>query len=113
MEASRPLIQQSPTETAIDMINEMRALAEIGDWEQLEHVAVMLRSSIMAVPESERAAIVIAAQQVAAEVNGMAEQARRDVASRLRSLRRGRNAARAYGDNTGHVRMPTEIHANP
>lgn len=113
MEASRPLLQQSPVDTAEDMIDELMALAEAGDWEQLEHVAVMLRSSIMDVPEAERGRIVIAAQQAAGQASSIAEKARGDVASRLRSLRLGQSAARAYKDTTGYFGNPGEFRTNP
>ena len=110
MEATRPLIQESPRETALDMSSEMLALAERGDWQQLETVAVMLRSAILAVPESERADVLIVARQTAESVRSMAEEARGDVMSRLKAIRRGQNAARAYGVNTGHHRIVPELH---
>ena len=109
MEATRPLIQESPRETVLDMQDEMLALAERGDWQQLETVAVMLRSAILAVPEAERVEMLQGARQTAETVRGLAEKARGDVMTRLKSIRRGQSAARAYGVNTGHHRtLPTE-----
>lgn len=109
MDATRPLIQESAKETALDMSQEMLVLAERGDWQQLESVAVMLRSAILHVPEDERGEVVDAARQVAETVRGLAEDARGDVMSRLKAIRRGQNAARAYGVNTGHHRILPEL----
>ncbi len=110
MEATRPLIQESARDTALDMSNEMLALAKRGDWQQLETVAVMLRAAILAVPEAERAEVLLAARQTADKVRSLAEEARGDVMSRLKAIRRGQSAARAYGVNTGHHRiLPTEL----
>lgn len=110
MEATRPLIQESPRDTALDMLNEMLALAKRGDWQQLETVAVMLRGAILDVPEAERAEILHAARQTADKVRSLAEEARGDVMSRLKAIRRGQSAARAYGVNTGHHRiLPNEL----
>lgn len=108
MAASRPLIQESPRDTALDMTREMLALAEHGDWERIERVAVMLRTAILDVPEAERREIVAAADKATEQVRELAELARGDVASRLKALRRGQNAARAYGVNTGHHRVLSE-----
>ncbi len=101
MHASQPLIQQSPRDTAMDMADEMLKLAERGDWEQLEHVTVMLRSAIVKVPEDQRVQTVVAVQAITRQVRELAEQSRGDVMSRLKAIRRGQNAARAYGV-TGH-----------
>ena len=109
MEATRPLIQESPRETALDMSNEMLALAERGEWQQLENVAVMLRSAILNVPESERGEVVDAARRAAELVRAKAEDARGDVMSRLKAIRRGQSAARAYGVNTGHHPILKEV----
>ena len=109
MAASRPLIQESPRETALDMAREMLAQAERGDWERVERVAVMLRSAILEVPEAERREIAAIAEKATEQVRTLAELARGDVASRLKALRRGQNAARAYGVNTGHHRVLSEV----
>ncbi len=109
MQLSQPLIQQSPRETAIDMSNEMLALANAGEWAQVETVAVMLRSAIMNVPEGERAEIVELAQQTIETVQAIADGARGDVMSRLKAIRRGQNAARAYGVTTGHHAHSAEV----
>ena len=102
MPASQPLIQQSPRDTALDMAAEMLKLAERGDWEQLETVAVMLRSAIVKVPEGERMETAIAVQATTERVRELAEHSRSDVMSRLKAIRRGQSAARAYGVTTGH-----------
>lgn len=109
MAASRPLIQESPRDTALDMIHEMLELARHGDWERIERIAVMLRSAMLEVPENERREIAAAAEEATEQVRALAEHARGDVASRLKALRRGQNAARAYGVNTGHHRVLTEL----
>jgi hypothetical protein len=109
MAASRPLIQESPRDTALDMTREMLALARHGDWDRVERVAVMLRSAVLDVPEAERREIAAAADKATEQVRALAEQARGDVASRLKALRRGQNAARAYGVNTGHHRLLSEV----
>ena len=110
MHASQPLIQQSPRDTALDMADEMLKLAERGDWEQLENVTVMLRSAIVRVPEDQRVQTVVAVQAVTRRVRELAEHSRGDVMSRLKAIRRGQNAARAYGV-TGHHPVPTEHRA--
>lgn len=105
MDASKPLIQDSPRDTALDMAVEMRRLAELGEWQELERIAVLLRRAVVAVPERERAEVVRSVQKSAEDVRSLAEGARGDVMSRLKALRRGQNAARAYGEATG--RFPT------
>lgn len=108
MEASKPLIQDSPRDTALDMAVEMRKLAERGEWQELERIAVMLRRAVVAVPERERADVLRSLQRTADEVRSLAEGARGDVMARLKELRRGQNAARAYGEATGTFRALTE-----
>jgi len=110
MHASQPLIQQSPRDTAMDMADEMLKLAERGDWEQLEHVTVMLRSAIVKVPEDERVQTVVAVQAITRQVRELAEQSRGDVMSRLKAIRRGQSAARAYGV-AGHHQALSEQRA--
>ncbi|MEM8816843.1 MAG: hypothetical protein AAFX56_01800 [Pseudomonadota bacterium] len=105
MQASQPLIQQSPRDTVLDMAAEMLKLAERGDWEQLESVTVMLRSAIVKVPEGERLKTAQAVQATTEQVRELAERSRGDVMSRLKAIRRGQSAARAYGVATGHHQM--------
>ncbi len=104
MDASRPLIQDSPRDTVLDMSAEMRRLAESGDWEGLERVTVMLRRALLDVPEGERADLLRGVQQTADSVRRVAEGARGEVMGRLKALRRGQSAARAYGEATGRFR---------
>ena len=109
MAATRPLIQESPRDTALDMAREMLTLAQHGDWERIERVAIMLRSAILEVPEADRREIAAMAEKATEQVRALAENARGDVASRLKALRRGQNAARAYGVNTGHHPVLSEV----
>lgn len=113
MDASKPLISNGPRDTALDMADEMRQLAEHGEWQELERITVMLRRAVVAVPESERAEVLRAVQRTAADVRSVAESARGDVMSRLKALRRGQSAARAYGEATGRYRTLSDPSVRP
>jgi len=103
MVASQELIG-SAGEHVADLVARMEASASAGDWSRVEALAVRLRSAVLDLPAAERESI-LAAQRSTDYVQAVATAARRDVAERLSSVRRGRVAARAYG--TGEERPAT------
>ncbi len=97
MVSSRATIDQTPVETVLDMATTMEACAEGGDWDRVEEITVRLRAAVMRVPEPERRACLRAAQRSTDKVQDLAKSARHEVTGKLSEIRRGRDAAKAYG----------------
>ena len=90
-------MEHSPTETVLEMVTSMETCADEGDWERVEEISVRLRVEIMRVPETERRACLRAAQRGTDKVQQRAKSARDGVTEKLSEIRRGRDAAKAYG----------------
>ena len=81
---------------ALEIVERMRTLADAGDWDEIESLAVRLRSAVLQVPEAQRRDVLIAVQRATTEVTDKAEGARSDVTDRLSALRLGQKATKAY-----------------
>jgi len=55
-----------------------------------------LRTAVMHVPEGQRRSAILAVQRVTEQVAAEAATAQRDVTGRLKALRRGQKATKAY-----------------
>ena len=97
MVASRSTMDQTPAETVLEMVTTMETCADDGDWDRVEEISVRLRAAVMRVPEAERRACLRAAQQGTEKIQQRAKSAREDVTEKLSEIRRGRDAAKAYG----------------
>lgn len=98
MVADRPDADQTPAESVLEMAGTMEACAEDGDWDRVEEIVVRLRAAVMRVPEAERGACLRAARQSTEAVREKARCARGEVTDKLSEIRRGRDAAKAYGN---------------
>lgn len=96
MVASPAVMQETPETVVLEMAQHMQTLAANGDWEEVENLAVRLRTAVMNVPEGQRRNAIIAVQRATEEVAAEAATAQRDVTGRLRALRRGQKATKAY-----------------
>jgi len=96
MVANQAALEDAPASVALEMSQRMEALAEAGEWEQVEDIAVRLRVAVMDVPESERRAVLLAVQRSTEKVADGAQHARQTVSSKLSELRRGQVAKKAY-----------------
>lgn len=102
MVASQAAMEQSrtggtPAEIVLEMAASMEASAEHGEWDRVEEIAQRLRSAVMQVPEADRRGSLLAAQRSTEKVQALADSARHDVTGKLSDIRRGRDAAKAYG----------------
>ena len=96
MASRQEAIEASTASMVIEMSQRMEALAEAGEWDQVEDVVIRLRAAVSAVPEAERRAVILAAQRSTEKVAGAAKTARRRVSGKLTELRRGQVAKKAY-----------------
>ncbi len=96
MAASQTAVEESTVSIALELSQRIEALAEAGDWDQVEDVVIRLRAAVTAVPPAERRAVILAAQRSTEKVAAVAKQARRTVSAKLSELRRGQVAKKAY-----------------
>lgn len=96
MAATSAALREDPGAEALEMVEQMRALADAGDWVEVESLAVRLRGAVMQVPEARRRDVLVAVQRATKEIADKAEEARSDVTDRLSALRLGQRAAKAY-----------------
>ncbi len=96
MAASQTAVEESTVSIALEMSQRIEALAEAGEWDQIEDVLIRLRAAVTAVPSGERRAVVLAAQQSTEKVAAAAKQAHQTVSGKLSDLRRGQVAKKAY-----------------
>ena len=99
MAGNHALLDQTPAETVQDMTSTMETMAEQGDWDRVEEIAIRLRTAIMQVPEYERRSLLIAARHSTEKVHAAAAHARGKITGKLSAIRRGRDAAKAYGSS--------------
>ena len=90
-------MEHTSSESVLEMVTTMETFADEGDWDRVEEISVRLRTAIMRVPQSERRACLRAAQRGTDKVRQRAKSARDDVTEKLSEIRRGRDAAKAYG----------------
>lgn len=96
MVASQATMMETPESVVREMTEHMEALADAGDWPEVETMVVRLRGALLNVPESERHALLQLVKRSTDRIQEQAESARKDVTSRLSSIRRGREATEAY-----------------
>ncbi|MGB5257961.1 MAG: hypothetical protein WBN07_11870 [Woeseiaceae bacterium] len=96
MVASQAALEENPVTVALQMAAEMEALADAGEWERIEEIAVQLRAAVMNVPVAERSALLLAVQRSTDKVAAGAKQARQTVSDKISELRRGQVAKKAY-----------------
>ena len=95
MVANRAHVQGSTVVTKI--LSDMEAFAERQEWDHVEDTAAKLRHALLQVPEQERRDAVLQVRRALERIREQAQQARDEVTDRLSAVRRGRDAARAYG----------------
>ena len=90
----------APSETAAmavaDLCDRMEALADAGEWDDVEDIAMRLRTAVMHVPEAHRRPVLLAAKRSTEKVEASAKKARETVTGKLSELRRGQAAKKAY-----------------
>ncbi len=96
MAASQDAVEESTVSIALEMSQRIEALAEAGEWDQIEDVVIRLRAAVTAVPPAERRTVILAAQRSTEKVAASAKQARQTVSGKLSELRRGQVAKKAY-----------------
>lgn len=99
MVASRATMEVSPGKMAREMANNMVRLADEGQWSGAEHVAARLRSAVLEVPADERQDVMQFVNNCLERVTTKALCSRSDVAMKMSEVRRGRDAAKAYGSS--------------
>lgn len=107
MVASRATMEASPGNMAREMANNMVRLADEGQWSGAEHVASRLRSAVLDVPDDERPEVMQFVNQCLERVKTRALCSRNEVATKMSEVRRGRDAAKAYGSSL-EIRQPDE-----
>ena len=96
MVASHAALKETAATVALEMAEHMEMLAEAGEWDQIEDIAVRLRGVVMNVPESERRPVLQKVRQSTELVEARAMEARHEVTSKIYELRRGQAAKKAY-----------------
>ena len=97
MVANRATAEVCPGGMAREMAKNMEELASNGQWKGVEHIAVRLRSAVLEVPEDERREVMEFVSYCLERVRTQALSSRGEVTGKLSEIRRGRDAARAYG----------------
>ena len=103
MVASRAQMQDAAVDVVAELLSDMEAFADREEWDHVEDTAAKLRRALLQVAEEERRDALLQARRVLEHIRGRAEQARGEVTDRLSALRRGRDAARAYGSAASAV----------
>ena len=96
MVANPAALKHGPNAGVLKMLAEMEAHATCGDWETVEELTVKLKAAVLDVPESQQRETLQAAQRSMEQIQTMAHDAKSDLAGKLSSIRRGKDATRAY-----------------
>lgn len=96
MVASQAVMQHGADARVSKMLVEMEAHAASGEWEKVEELTLKLKNAILAVPDSEQRETLLAARRSMEQVQSIAQDAKNDVSDKLSSIRRGKDAAKAY-----------------
>lgn len=97
MAANSARIEASPADVAMDMMARMESLAESGDWNRVEQLAVRLRNIVLEIPESDREASIVSISHCLERLQVKVLVSRGEVTEKLSDIHRGRVATRAYG----------------
>ncbi len=106
MLANRAEIESGPQREAHELVALMEGAVARQEWERAEKLAVQVKSALLRIPESERAAAVMALSQVFERVKTSALSSRAEVLARLSEIRRGRVAQRAYAQPQSPTERP-------
>ena len=98
MHAGTTTIDQAPVDAALETTAKLERSAEQGNWDRVEELSQRLRHIVAGVPEQDRRRVLLAAQQSMAKAQQLAAAARNHVTEKLSKIRRGRDAAKAYGN---------------
>jgi len=93
-------------DSPLELTARMEALAEDGEWAEIAALSVRLRDSVARVQADKRRDILLAVQRSTDTIHTIASRARNDVQGQLSSLRRGRDAAKAYGLTDQMAQLP-------
>jgi len=96
MVASQAVMEKHQDDIVLEISATMEAHAASGDWDKVEELAGRLRSAVMAVPEDQRRATLLAAHRTIEQIQELASSARGEVTEKLSAIRRGKDATRAY-----------------
>jgi len=96
MVASQAAISESPESVVLAMSKRMETLAAAGDWDDVEDIAMRLRSALLEVPEASRRPLLLVVQRSTEKVAEGAETARQTVSGKIKELRLGQVAKKAY-----------------
>ena len=96
MVASQAAISETPESVVLEMSKRMETLAAAGDWDDVEDIAVRLRSALLEVPEANRRTLLLAVQRSTEKVAEGAKIARQTVSGKIKELRLGQVAKKAY-----------------
>ncbi len=96
MVAHPEALKHTAEATVLAMCARMEELAIAGDWDDVEDIAVRLRTAVMHVPEADRRAVLLAVKRSTDKVEAGAKKARENVTDKLSELRRGQVAKKAY-----------------
>lgn len=96
MVASRAALEPTPESIVMQLSEQMQSLAEAGEWERIEDIALRIRSAVLNVPEAERRSVLLEVHRSLQQVEAAAIEARQTVTERISELRRGQVAKKAY-----------------
>lgn len=96
MVASHAVIADTPESKVLEMSKRMEMLAAAGDWDDVEDITVRLRSALLEVPEANRRPLLLAVQRSTEKVAEGATTARQSVSGKIKELRLGQVAKKAY-----------------
>lgn len=103
MVANQVEIERTPASIVLDTASLMESVAAKGEWQRTEQLAMQLRRAVLDIPEGERRSLIVAVRQSLERVQTMALGSRAEVTDKLSEIRRGRVAARAYGQPVTEV----------
>ena len=90
-------MKKDPAIAVAELAASMEECADQEDWDRVEELAHDLRNAVLEVPEANRRGALLAARRSTDKVREKARTARLDVTGKLSEIRRGRDAAKAYG----------------
>ena len=96
MQANRQPTAESAATIALQLAEQMRALAGGGEWDDIEPNPEQLKRAVMLVPLSERRPVLQALKRSTDSVAAEVKKARKDVTGKISELRRGQAAKKAY-----------------
>lgn len=98
--SGRTTPQGSPEVVVLHMIASMEALAAEEDWQGVENISENFGRVVLQIPADERRDTLLAVQRSIENVQAAALEARHQVSDKLTSIKRGKDATRAYVNAT-------------